>query len=590
MAGPLEILGFEKLSGMDAKTEALTKLNALAENVDEALAIRKSNGLLKRAVKAWRMDRIARAGQLALEATQVCPENPNAYLILGIVLEKMGFLYKSLVTYEAALKLAPEDPEIVINLGQLAGRLNMQDIAEKLFRKYIALKPDSPMGYNNLAGILSARNMAEDSIELLKGAINRLPEEAVLWNCLATILAEEGRVEESIIFYKEAIRLVPSSTRFYHNLGYAYMHLDMIPEAISLYEDALKHVVDTSERFESKYSRSICLIQNGRVEEGFKEYEIRNNPRFRGYTEYMLKVPLWQGEPLDGKRILVVGEQGLGDEIMFANILPDLNKAVGPEGKLYIAVEPRLIPLFARTYPNALTGQYDDRTLLDKDGNKQLRFFSFIEHQPAPDYYAPMGSAIRHFRKTVADFPHQAFLTPDTERTQRFAHALRADGYDGPLVGICWRSMMLTQKRSKYYSSLEDWGPIFSTPGLRFVNLQYGTCEDELAAAEAQHGIKIHRPQIDGVKHDLTKDIDGNAALSAALDLVISAPTSVAATAAVVGTETWFLLSGNGWPQMGTREYPWYPKTRTFASQTFGEWNNTIATLAEELQTFTNRK
>ncbi|MGB8601493.1 MAG: tetratricopeptide repeat protein, partial [Rhizomicrobium sp.] len=563
MAGPLEILGFEKLSGMDAKTEALTKLNALADNVDEALAIRKSNGLLKRAVKSWKMDRIARAGQLALEATQVCPENSSAYLILGIVLEKMGYLYKSLVSYEEALKLAPDDPEITINLGQLANRLDMKDIAEKLFRRYIELRPDSPMGYNNLAGVFSARNRADDAIELLKVAINRLPEEAVLWNCLATILAEEGRVEESTVFYKEAIRLVPSSTRFYHNLGYAYMHLDMIPEAIALYEDALKNVVDTSERFESKYSRSICLIQNGQVEEGFKEYEIRNNRRFRGYTEYMLKVPLWRGEPLAGKKILVVGEQGLGDEIMFANILPDLSKAVGPDGKLYIAVEPRLVPLFARTYPQALTSHYDDRTLLDKDGNQQLRFFSFIENQPTPDYYAPMGSAISYFRKTVADFPHQPFLTPDAEKTKDFTRALRADGYDGPLVGICWRSMMLTQKRTKYYSSLEDWGPIFSVPGLRFVNLQYGNCEEELVAAEALHGIQIMRPKLNGELHNLTKEIDDNAALSAALDLVISAPTSVAATAAAVGTETWFLLASNGWPQMGTREYPWYAKTRT---------------------------
>lgn len=585
MVRPVEILGPESLAVIDTKTEALAKLAALAENVDEALAVRKSNGLLRRAIKSWNMGRVARAGQLALEATRLCPENAYGYLILAIALEKMNYLYKSLVTYEEALKRAPDDPEIIINLGGLANRLTQKDVAEKLFRRYINLRPESPMGYNNLACILSERNQIDDAIDLLREAIFRLPQEAILWNCLATILAEEGRVAESITFYQEAIRLSPTSTRFYHNLGFAYMHLNRIPEAIRLYEDALEHVVDTTERFESKYSRSICLIQDGQVEKGFQEYEIRNHKRFRGYTQYMLKVPQWQGEPLRGRRILAIGEQGLGDEIMFANILPDLCKAVGPEGKVYLAVEPRLVPLYTRSFPDALVGKYDDRTLLDKDGNQQMRFFPFIENEPAPDYYAPFGSMISYIRKTVEDFPREAFLIPDTKRRDAFSRHLRADGFSGPLVGICWRSMMMNHKRSKYYSNIEDWGAIFAIPGVRFVNLQYGICEEELVAAEKMYGISIHRPcGTDGMPHDLTQDLDGNAALSAALDLVISAPTSVAATSAAVGTETWFLLSSNGWPQMGRNEYPWYPQTRTFITAEFGDWPAAVADMANVLK------
>lgn len=589
MARPLEILGLEDITGMDAKTEALAKLNVLAENVDEALALRKSNGLLKRAADAWNLGRVARAGQLALDATKVHPENPLAYMVLGMVLEKMGYLYKALVTYEQAFKLDPDNSDIIINLSQLADKLNMREIAEKLCRQFIEKQPDSPMGYNNLAGMLSGNNQVEESIELLRSAINRLPNESVLWNCLATILAEEGRVEESIIFYREAIRLSPGTTRYYHNLGYAYMHLDRIQEAIDLYQGALEHVKDVSERLESLYSRSICLIQSGQLEEGFREYEVRNNKRFRGYTQYMLRIPQWDGEALTGKSLLVVGEQGLGDEIMFANIIPDLQQAVGPDGRLIIAVEPRLVPLFARTYPKALVGSYDDRALVDRDGNQEMRFFSFIEGEPAPDYYVPMGSALPYLRKKLEDFPRLPFLTPDPEQTEKFRHALRADGFDGKLVGICWRSMMLTQKRGKYYSSLDKWGPIFATPGLRFVNLQYGERDEELDVAEKQFGIKICRPTIDGKPHDLTQNIDGNAALSAAMDLVISAPTSVAATAAAVGTETWFLLSANGWPQMGTQEYPWYRKTRTFSPHSFGNWDEVIDQAAEALQDYATR-
>jgi hypothetical protein len=143
---------------------------------------------------------------------------------------------------------------------------------------------------------------------------------------------------------------------------------------------------------ESRHSRAICLIGMGRIGEGFAEFEIRNDQRFRAYVHHMTKAPLWKGEPLEGKRILVVAEQGLGDEFMFANILPDLQDAVGPDGKLDIAVDPRLIALFQRSFPNADVGRYDDRTLIDKDGNKSLRFIPFSVDKGEPAAVLPQGT------------------------------------------------------------------------------------------------------------------------------------------------------------------------------------------------------
>jgi tetratricopeptide (TPR) repeat protein len=581
MAKPLEAFEFESLTCLDAKTEALAKLDALANNVDAALALRKSNGILHRAVKAWQKGRVARTAQLALDAVKADETNALAYHFLAIALEKMGHLYKALVTYEKSYELNPEDPELLINLSQLAHKFKMDDITEKLCRQYIERCPDSPLGYNNLANVKSGQEKIDEAIDILRDAIMRLPTESVLWNSLATVLAEIGRVEESVVFYREAIRLEPKNTKYYHNLGYAYMHLERIQEAIDLCEEAMQNVVDVSDRLESTYSHGICLLHIGKLKEGFRDYEVRNNKRFRGFTQYMLRMPHWQGENLAGKKILVVGEQGLGDEIMFSNVLPDLQNAVGPDGQLQIAIEPRLVSLFQRSYPHSLTGKYDDRALMDKDGNQEMRFFPFLEGKDPPDYYVEIGSAVQYFRKRIEDFPHKAFLTPDPKRVEDFRDRLRSAG-PGPHVGICWRSMMLTNKRGKYYSSLDQWGPIFKTPGIHFVNLQYGDCEKELQEAEALHGVKITR--LEG--HDLTRDIDGNAALNAAVDLVISAPTSVAATSGAVGTETWFLLSGNGWPQLGTKEYPWYRKTRTFCPSSFADWDEAIPKIADALRDF----
>ena len=182
------------------------------------------------------------------------------------------------------------------------------------------------------------------------------------------------------------------------------------------------------------------------------------------------------------------------------------------------------------------------------------------------------------------DFPHQAFLTPDPARVDQFRKILSAGG-PGPTVGICWRSMMMGAKRAKYYSALDMWGPILKTSGVRFVNLQYGNCTDELAHVHESHGVDIQT--IDGL--DLTNDIDGAAALSAAVDLVISAPTAAAATAASVGTEVWFLTAGRTWPQLGTDEYPWYRKGLVFSPKKFGDWNELIPSVAERLAAFASR-
>jgi hypothetical protein len=407
-----------------------------------------------------------------------------------------------------------------------------------------------------------------------------MPDEAILWNSLATVLAEEGRADESLVFYQEAARLQPGFARAYHNLGYAYQHLGKLEDALQAYDMALERVVDPAERRETSHSRSICLIGAGHLQEGFAAYEIRHDERFRAYLHHLIEAPRWNGEDLNGRKILVVGEQGLGDEFMFANVLPDIQKAVGETGRLQIAVDPRLVPLFQRSFPRAEVGTYDDKTLVDPDGNKALRLIPFAAKANAPDIWAPMGSALQHFRKSLGDFPHQAFLVPDPARVEEFRRMLAA--LPGRKVGLCWRSMMLGAKRAKYFSPIDQWGPILKTPGVSFVNIQYGDCAGELARAAEKFGVTIH--QIEGL--DLKGDIEGTAALCAALDLVLSAPTAAGATAGAVGAKTWFVTAGRTWPQLGTDEYPWYADSKVFWPEKFGDWNTLMPRVARELADF----
>lgn len=573
--------GLDMLAGVGAHQAALAKLEALEEELDAALGRRKSNGLVRRAIKMWRRGEIARTGQLALEATEADPTNAQAFHVLALALEKMGHQHKALVTFEKAFQLDPQDSDLLLNLGLTAWNMKMREQAQNMFRQFIAANPQSPLGYNNLGMVQCELGDPATAIETLRNAIYQMPTQPMLWNSLATVLAESSRAYESIQFYQEAVRLDPQFSRPYHNLGYAYSHLGLLEDALAAYDGALERVTDPGERVESLHSRSICLIGMGQLEEGWREYEIRRDTHFRAYVNQMVKAPYWQGENITGKRILVIGEQGLGDEFMFANAIPDLIRAVGPHGKVQIAVDPRIVPLFQRSFPAAEVGSYDDRKLVHRDGDKELRFIPWAMAGGEPDYQVLMGSLLQYYRNRLADFPRDTFLLPDAARVEHYKTQLAALG-TGPFIGICWRSMMMTGKRGKYYSALDEWGSILKAPGVTFINVQYGDCADELARAQQKHGVTIH--SIEGL--DLKNDIEGAAALSAALDLVISAPTAAAATAGSVGTETWFLTAGRTWPQLGTDEFPWYRATKVLSPEKFGDWASLMPSVAQRLADF----
>ena len=277
-AAPLPSL--DSLSGVDAKMEALDRLEQLTDELGAEIARHKSNIALKRAIRSWRRGDIVKAGQWALKATETDPGNAKAFHVLAMALERMGHLHKALVTYERAFQLDPADPELLINLGLTAWNLKLTEGAAQMFQLYIAAKPDSPLGYNNLGSVQCDLGRPEIAIETLRDAINRMPHEPILWNSFATVLAEEGRADESLVFYNESIRLEPGFARAYHNLGYAFQHLGRLEDALEAYDMALARVKDPTERRETAHSRSICLIGAGKLEEGFKEYEIRNNQRF----------------------------------------------------------------------------------------------------------------------------------------------------------------------------------------------------------------------------------------------------------------------------------------------------------------------
>lgn len=563
--------------GEAGSRDALAQLNAAVAGLKGVAA----KPLIQRAVDAINAEDWAGAAQWAAKALEADERAGFAWYLLGIAQERRGDFASSVQAYEAALKLTPDNPDIAKDLGRLAYRMGMKPQAEKLFRLFLAARPDHQEGINNLACALRDQGRYAEAVEVLRPAIVKDPSAVLLWNTMGTVMSEQGDYANAEVFFQEALRLDPQFSKARYNLGNARVMLGDAAGALEACDAALKRVTAPDERQMMRLARSTILMALGRIGEGWDEYEARHDPSFAGTTQYIFDRPLWEpGVDLAGRSLLVAAEQGLGDEILFSNVLPDVIERLGPDGRLTLAVEPRLIPLFQRTYPIARVVAHATYDV----GGKLVCYAPDLQDEPdAFDLWVPMGSLLREHRRALEAFPDRVgLLTPDPERVAHWRRVLVEEAPPGPKVGLLWKSAVSRDARHRYFSPFEAWAPVLKTAGVTFVNLQYGDCAAEIAAAERDLGVRVWTPP--GL--DLKQDLDEVAALCAAMDLVVGFANATLNIAAAVGAPTWLISTPGAWPRLGTDRYPFYPQVRVFLPERLGDWGPVMAEVAEALGTF----
>lgn len=564
--------------GDDGTEAILKKCKAFVENSAATKRQNKAIDTLRRAINALNKDQLRDCCRLALDAIELNPDFAQAHLVLAAALEQLGQLHLALQQYEQALKLDPTDPDVYLNIGLVAWRMNMLDTAEKIFRINLQVAPDSMEALNNLAGVLRDKGDFENAVEILRATIYANPESAVLWNTLGTVMVEQFDYDTAFTFYNEALRLQPDYGRAFHNMGYAYAMAGPYEKAIEYLSKAVELAASRSDEITSRHDLSLSLLGVGKLEEGWAEYEARLNPLHPKATIFPINAPLWRGESLEGKHILLIGEQGLGDEIMFANPFPEIIEQVGPDGAVSIACEHRLVPLFARSFPQAHVGPHASGT----SNGKIVRIAPWIDERPPVDFFAPFASALRHTRKSVEDFPSEGVrFTPDPDRVAYWRSKLEALG-PGPYVGVAWRSMLMDAQRSKFFSPFDKWRYVFENEHLQFVNIQYGDVATDIERARNEFGARIWEP--DGI--DIRNDLDDNAALCAALDLVVCPQNAAMNLAACVGAPVWVVAASSSWPRFGTDRLPWYPNVKVHFPEKLGEWDPVMRRLGAALAAF----
>jgi tetratricopeptide (TPR) repeat protein len=361
--------------------------------------------------------------------------------------------------------------------------------------------------------------------------------------------------------FRQALALRPDMTEAQVNLGLAWLQQGRVDAALAHYEAlaaARPHDPDV------RWHRGLVRLLRGDYAGGWEDYEARKQ-REHGAYDRRFPYPEWDGSPLAGRTLLIYGEQGLGDEIMFASCVV---QAAAHAASCVLECNRRLEPLMRRSFP-ALRIQGTER-----DGRRE-----WLREYPDIDVQCAVGSLPRFLRRSAADFPHHSgYLHADTQAVGRWRKQLASLG-PGLKVGIAWRGGGIKTRGGSRTLPLADWRPLFAVPQLRFVSLQHDAEPEEVKSAARAAGVDIACWSATG------RDLDETAALISALDLVISVQGTTVHLAGALGRPVWVLLSYvPDWRyRLDGQSMPWYPSARLFRQPRASAWRAVLDEAASAL-------
>ena len=483
----------------------------------------------------------------------------------GIRLSSQGRHAEAIEQFERALALQPDDPKVLFALGNTANLLGLTGVAEQFFRRVLALEPARLEAIVHLANLLRGTAQYAAAIALLEPALAREPESPELHLTLGSALRETGDFKRARRHYEAALAARPHYAPALANLADMVSDSGDRAQARTLYDQAIKAEPKNAQ---IRLNRAVLHLLNGDLKEGWRDYAARTDvPGKVPATEQRLAN--WTGGPLKRIRLLVRAEQGVGDQILFASLIPDLAaRAKSEGGSLVLECEPRLAALFARSFPDVAVRPSSIKTI----GGVPTADYGWLKAAGGANAVVLMGSLPRYLRGSLDAFPNpHRFLIPDAEEKARWRKAFEQEGKK--VIGISWRSGKVGGgDRDLQYAPLQDWARFLKATDAIFVCAQYAVTAQEIAALEEMSGRKILVPEMLDQKNEL----DRTCAMLAALDVVISAPTAVSWLASGSGVPTLKLLYGPVWTAMGQNHEPFAPACETLSPAKLGDWADVL--------------
>jgi tetratricopeptide (TPR) repeat protein len=384
------------------------------------------------------------------------------------------------------------------------------------------------------------------------------PLHPAVLNNLATCEHELNRREEAIKYYKKAIQVgVEKNDK---QIGLYYSNLAGVCTGYGMAKEAEKYI-NLALKFGANHwsvynNLAVVLLEQGRYKEGFDKYHYRleNIDIFKpkNYREKIL--PQWNGE--ENSIVVIYGEQGLGDEIMFASLLEAAAKDMKVKNcKVVFDCNNRLLNIFRQSFPDLeIYGTKNYAEQSERTWDKRIN----------PTHQLAIGSLTKFY-----------WDKRNTKPYIKINNTIKIEG-NKPKIGFSWYGGVAKTNIYYRYIPLEKWKEIFKLP-YDFVSLQYNP--------EAHNEItKLRNEGFENVHHnsEIMADIDKTAELINGLDLIIGSPQTALHLAAAMGKPTWQLTPKCSMWQMNAFS-DFYECGETI-KQTTNDWSDVMDLVKERLE------
>jgi Flp pilus assembly protein TadD len=499
---------------------------------------------------------IQAARQCFQRLAEMVPQSAKAHHGLGTTLEWLGDWEAAAACYRRALELHPDSPDIYGSLGRLQGKQGAWGEAVESCRRALALAPHRHELHTLLGYSLVNAGDYRGAVEVYRRTLAIKPDSAYTVYGLGYFFERQGDLASAAESYRLVLRLDPRLVDAHLHLGIIHLLQGEVGKAAEGFERVRELAPDNAEAH--TFLGYLHLLE-GNFPLGWREHE------YRGSTPHFLRArrklapPLWKGEPLEGARILLHAEQGLGDTLQFVRYVP-LVAARG--GDVVLEVQSRLHRLLA---PTLGTG------LVIRRG----------EALPEVDWQCPLLSLPMAFATELSSIPAEIpYVHPDPALVAAWGERLAGNSLR---IGLNWGGSPTFPYERWRSIPLERFAPLTNLEGTTFYSLQMGP----EARQVKQLGDRVRLIDL----QDEQADFADTAAIVANLSLVISIDTSVSHLAGAMGKPVWVLLHKSpDWRWMLEREdSPWYPTARLFRQSTLGNWQDVMARVERELREFVAR-
>lgn len=481
----------------------------------------------------------------------IAPIDLDKHVQIAMAHHRQGQLAQAMAMYNELLKIVPHHAQANHLVGVIALQRKAYPEAIEKIEFAIAQQPNEATYHLNLGVAFKAMKQHSRALNCFERAIQLAPQMADAHFNLGVLLQATDQLEAALASYQQAVILAPSNASYLSNYGSALQMCNQFDAAIACYNQAL--ALQPNDHTTS-WNKSLALLHQTNFEQGLPLFESRWLRDTFTSTKRLFDAPLWLGkESLQGKRILLHGEQGLGDFLQFCRYVP----LIAARGGHVILETPKALT----TLLQPLSGVSEQITTGDP--------------LPKYDLHCPLMSLPLACQTRLDTIPPPAYPLYARPLTSEQLVAL-AKKPNQPKVGFVWHgnaAQKNDRSRSMQLETLLSALPL----GMTYVSLQKDITADEKKTLDST-------PHVIDMSYAI-HDFADTAALCQSIDLVISVCTSVAHLSASLQRPTWILLANHAdWRWFSARDdSPWYPSVKLYRQSQRQDWSSVTRAIHQDL-------